>query len=54
MNAAFLVDPIEYQPRPGEPTGPTKLLRTLHFAVIAAVTLCGFEDYAAAAVNARL
>jgi hypothetical protein len=31
MNAAVLVDPIEYQRHPGEPTGPTKLLRTLHF-----------------------
>jgi hypothetical protein len=31
MNATVLVDPIEYQRHPDEPTGPTKLLRTLHF-----------------------
>jgi hypothetical protein len=31
MNAAVLVDPIEYQRHPGEPIDPTKLLRTLHF-----------------------
>ena len=31
MNAAVLVDPLEYQRRPGEPTNPAKLLRTLHF-----------------------
>jgi len=31
MNAAVLVDPIEYQRHPGEPADATKLLRTLHF-----------------------
>ena len=31
MNAAVLVDPLECQRRPGEPTNPTKLLGTLHF-----------------------
>ncbi len=31
MNAAVLVDPIQYQRHPGEPTDPPKLLRTLHF-----------------------
>lgn len=31
MNAAVLVDPIQYQRHPGEPTDPAKLLRTLHF-----------------------
>lgn len=31
MNAAVLVDPIQYQRRPGEPTDPPALLRTLHF-----------------------
>ena len=31
MNAAVMVDPIEYQRHPGEPSDPSKLLRTLHF-----------------------
>lgn len=31
MNAAVLVDPIEYQRHPGEPNDPPALLRTLHF-----------------------
>lgn len=31
MNAAVLVDPIEYQRHPGEPADPPGLLRTLHF-----------------------
>jgi hypothetical protein len=31
MNAAVLVDPIQYQRHPGEPTDPPALLRTLHF-----------------------
>jgi hypothetical protein len=31
MNAAVLVDPIEYQRHPGEPAEPTMLLRALHF-----------------------
>jgi hypothetical protein len=31
MNAAVLVDPIEYQRPPGEPSDPPALLRTLHF-----------------------
>ena len=31
MNAAVLVDPIDYQRHPGEPAEPAKLLRTLHF-----------------------
>ena len=31
MNAAVLVDPIEYQRHAGERTDPPALLRTLHF-----------------------
>jgi hypothetical protein len=31
MNAAVLVDPIEYQRHAGEPADPPKQLRTLHF-----------------------
>jgi hypothetical protein len=31
MNAAVMVDPIEYQRHPGEPNNPPALLRTLHF-----------------------
>ena len=31
MNAAVLVDPVEYQRHPGEPADPPALLRTLHF-----------------------
>jgi hypothetical protein len=31
MNAAVLIDPIEYQRHPGERTDATNLLRTLHF-----------------------
>jgi len=31
MNAAVMVDPIEYQRHPGEPSDPPGLLRTLHF-----------------------
>jgi len=31
MNAAVMVDPIEYQRHPGEPSDPPALLRTLHF-----------------------
>jgi hypothetical protein len=31
MNAAVMVEPIDYQRHPGEPTDPAKLLRTLHF-----------------------
>jgi hypothetical protein len=31
MNAAVMVDPIEYQRHPGEPADPPALLRTLHF-----------------------
>ncbi len=31
MNAAVMVDPIEYQRHPGEPANPPALLRTLHF-----------------------
>lgn len=31
MNAALIVDPIEYQRHPGEPADPPSLLRTLHF-----------------------
>ena len=31
MNAAVIVDPIEYQRHPGEPADPPALLRTLHF-----------------------
>jgi hypothetical protein len=31
MNAAVIVDPIQYQRHPGEPADPPALLRTLHF-----------------------
>jgi len=31
MTAVVMVDPIEYQRHPGEPSGPSALLRTLHF-----------------------
>jgi hypothetical protein len=31
MDAVVIVDPIEYQRHPGEPSDPSKLLRTLHF-----------------------
>jgi hypothetical protein len=31
MNAAVLVDPMEYQRHPGEPADPPTPLRTLHF-----------------------
>jgi hypothetical protein len=31
MNAAVLVNPIDYQRHPGEPVGPPTPLRTLHF-----------------------
>jgi len=31
MDAAGLVDPVEYQRHPGEPSAPPALLRTLHF-----------------------
>lgn len=31
MDAVVLVNPIEYQRHPGEPTDPPALLRTLHF-----------------------
>lgn len=31
MEAAILVDPIQYQRHPGEPADPPALLRTLHF-----------------------
>ena len=31
MKAAVMVDPIEYQRHPGEPSNPPALLRTLHF-----------------------
>jgi hypothetical protein len=31
MNAAVMVDPIEYQGHLGEPNDPPTLLRTLHF-----------------------
>ena len=31
MDAVVLVDPIEYQRHPGEPSDPPALLRTLHF-----------------------
>jgi hypothetical protein len=31
MNAAALIDPIEYQRHPGEPADPPALLRTPHF-----------------------
>jgi len=31
MDAAVIVDPIEYQRHPGEPANPPALLRTLHF-----------------------
>jgi hypothetical protein len=31
MDAVVIVDPIEYQGHPSEPSGPSKLLRTLHF-----------------------
>jgi hypothetical protein len=31
MDAAVLVDPIQYQRHLGEPTDPPALLRTLHF-----------------------
>jgi hypothetical protein len=31
MNAAVIVDPIEYQRHPREPSDPHRLLRTLHF-----------------------
>jgi hypothetical protein len=31
MNAAVLVDPIDYQRHSGETADPAKLLRTLHF-----------------------
>ena len=31
MNAASLVDPMQYQRHPGESSGPAAPLRTLHF-----------------------
>ena len=31
MNAAVIVDPIQYQRHPGGPADPPGLLRTLHF-----------------------
>lgn len=31
MNAAVMVDPIQYQRHSGEPADPPALLRTLHF-----------------------
>ena len=31
MDAVVIVDPIEYQRHPNEPSDPSKLLRTLHF-----------------------
>jgi hypothetical protein len=31
MDAVVLVDPIEYQRHPGEPSDPPPLLRALHF-----------------------
>jgi hypothetical protein len=33
MNAAVMVDPIEYQRHPGEPSDPPALLRALHFGL---------------------
>ena len=31
MDAVVIVDPIDYQRHPGEPSDPPRLLRTLHF-----------------------
>jgi hypothetical protein len=33
MDAAVLVDPIDYQRHAGEPVEPSKLVRTLHFGL---------------------